>query len=64
MKYGRNLVRFGRTSDVPGRPAPLLGEQTREVLEGAGYTEAEVDRLYEMGVVRTRTPREELPEDA
>ena len=61
MKYGRNLVRFGRTPDVPGRPTPLLGEQTREVLEGAGYTEAEVDRLYEMGVVKTRTPSEERP---
>lgn len=32
-------------------PAPLLGEHTRELLEGMGYDDAEIDGFYDAGVV-------------
>ena len=35
---------------------PLLGEHTAEILAGAGYDEAEIERLAAAGVAR-------LPED-
>jgi crotonobetainyl-CoA:carnitine CoA-transferase CaiB-like acyl-CoA transferase len=41
-------------SDTPGetrRPAPLLGEHTQEVLEAAGYSRADIDRLASEGAV-------------
>ncbi len=41
-------------SKTPGRvtaPPPALGEHTREVLGGIGYTEADISRLKEAGVV-------------
>ena len=42
-------------TDTPGgsrRPAPLLGEHTREVLAGLGYSAAEIDALARDGAVR------------
>ena len=42
-------------TDTPGgskRPAPLLGEHTREVLSGLGYSAAEIDALARDGAVR------------
>ena len=42
-------------SDTPGkieRPAPLLGEHTREVLAELGYSGADVERLVAEGAVR------------
>jgi crotonobetainyl-CoA:carnitine CoA-transferase CaiB-like acyl-CoA transferase len=33
------------------KPAPWLGQHTAEILEGAGYTEADVARLFADGVV-------------
>jgi len=41
-------------SDTPARvdrPAPLLGEHTREVLQETGYSAAEIDALIAQGVV-------------
>jgi formyl-CoA transferase/CoA:oxalate CoA-transferase len=38
-------IRLSETPGAIGAPPPLLGEHTREVLAGAGYTEAEVDDL-------------------
>ncbi len=41
-------------SDTPGavtRAAPLLGQHTREVLAGLGYSEAQVERLAAEGAV-------------
>jgi alpha-methylacyl-CoA racemase len=44
--------KLSRTPGDPGRaPGPILGEHTREVLGGAGYTSAEVDALLESGAV-------------
>jgi crotonobetainyl-CoA:carnitine CoA-transferase CaiB-like acyl-CoA transferase len=41
-------------SDTPGkveRPAPLLGEHTREVLQGLGYSALEIERLERDGAI-------------
>jgi formyl-CoA transferase len=52
---------FARTSpmlefntDLPCRPAPALGQHSREILEGLlGYSQAEVDALKTNGIVGT-----------
>lgn len=33
-----------------GRPAPRLGEQSREILKAAGYPDEAIDRLFDSGV--------------
>ena len=52
-KISRNLIRFGDTSELSDRHTPVLGEQTREVLEEVGYSESEIDELYSKEVVKT-----------
>ena len=44
-------LHFSATPARVERPAPLLGEHTREVLREAGYSAAEVDALIAQGVV-------------
>ena len=44
-------IKFSATPGEVTRAAPLLGEHTREVLEGLGYAPAEIDRLREDGAV-------------
>ena len=44
--------RWSGTQPVAGRPAPALGEHTREVLAEAGFSEAELDALSRIGAVR------------
>ena len=56
MRVARHYVWFGNTEVVPGRPTPLLGEQTREVLQEVGFTEPAMAELYAKGVVKTETP--------
>ena len=36
--------------------APCYGEHNREVLKSFGYTDEEIDKLYEKGELRTWTP--------
>jgi crotonobetainyl-CoA:carnitine CoA-transferase CaiB-like acyl-CoA transferase len=44
--------KLSRTPADPARaPGPALGEHTREVLAGAGYTSVEIDALLEAGAV-------------
>jgi alpha-methylacyl-CoA racemase len=44
--------RFARTpAELPG-PAPEPGRHTREILTGAGLTEAEIEALYRTGAAR------------
>ena len=38
-------------ADAITRPAPLLGEHTREVLREHGYADAEIDAFVAAGVV-------------
>ncbi len=42
----------------PSKPAPRLGEQSREILGEAGYSDAEIDALFAAGV--SRAPAEAL----
>jgi crotonobetainyl-CoA:carnitine CoA-transferase CaiB-like acyl-CoA transferase len=42
-------VKLSRTPGAPAGPGPALGEHTREVLAGAGYTEEEIASLLESG---------------
>ena len=44
-------VHFSATPTRVVRPAPLLGEHTREVLQECGYDESEIDALIADGVV-------------
>jgi formyl-CoA transferase len=45
------LFTMSANEPVIGRPAPVLGEHNDEVLTEAGYTEAEIAKLRESGVV-------------
>jgi len=42
-------ARFPGFDDTPKRPAPKLGQHTREVLAQAGYDDGEIDRLIAEG---------------
>ena len=44
-------VHFSETPASVTRPAPMLGEHTREVLRGYDYADAEIDELVAQGVV-------------
>jgi len=46
------LVRLSDAAQRPSRPAPEMGEHTREILAELGFTSAEVDGLFSEGVVR------------
>lgn len=51
-KASGHPIRFGKTPVQPGKGAPSLGEHSGAVLQEAGYTADEVDRLKAAGVVR------------
>ncbi len=38
-------VKMSETPPVAGRPAPMLGQHTHEVLRGVGYSDAEIEQL-------------------
>ena len=40
----------------PQRPAPRQGEHTREILQDAGYSSAEIDDLVAAGAAGEATP--------
>ena len=44
-------IHFSATPTAVTRPAPLLGEHTRELLRGYGYDDAAIDALIADGVV-------------
>ena len=46
-------IHFSATPTRIDRPAPLLGEHTREVLRECGYADAEIDLLVADGIVAT-----------
>ena len=56
MRVPRHYVRFGRTEVLQGRPTPLLGEHTRELLQDVGFTEMAIADLHARGVVKTEAP--------
>jgi hypothetical protein len=54
-RVARHYIRFGHTEVLQGRPTPLLGEHTREVLQDVGFTDSAIAKLYAKGVVKTET---------
>jgi crotonobetainyl-CoA:carnitine CoA-transferase CaiB-like acyl-CoA transferase len=44
-------VKLSRTPAEPTKPGPALGEHTREVLTGLGYSEDDIAALTEAGAV-------------
>jgi len=44
-------VHFSATPTAVTRPAPMLGEHTREVLAQAGYSDADIEAFVAEGVV-------------
>jgi crotonobetainyl-CoA:carnitine CoA-transferase CaiB-like acyl-CoA transferase len=52
-RYWRHgpVVSFSLTPCEEGRPYVVLGEHTREVMEELGYSDAEISRLKEAGVI-------------
>jgi crotonobetainyl-CoA:carnitine CoA-transferase CaiB-like acyl-CoA transferase len=46
-------VHFSRTPTRIDRPAPLLGEHTRELLRDYGYSDTEIADFIAAGVVAT-----------
>jgi crotonobetainyl-CoA:carnitine CoA-transferase CaiB-like acyl-CoA transferase len=44
-------VHFSDTPASVERPAPLLGEHTREILRECGYDDAQIDDFVAAGVV-------------
>jgi crotonobetainyl-CoA:carnitine CoA-transferase CaiB-like acyl-CoA transferase len=56
MRAARHYVRFGNTMVVQGRPTPLLGEHTQEILRSVGFTGPAIADLYTKGVVKTEAP--------
>jgi crotonobetainyl-CoA:carnitine CoA-transferase CaiB-like acyl-CoA transferase len=46
------MVRLSEAKERPSRPAPEIGQHTREVLGELGYADGEVDELFSEGVVR------------
>jgi len=46
-------IKFSRSPAAITRPAPLLGEHSREILSEFGYSAASIDALIEQKIVRT-----------
>ncbi|MFH1123051.1 MAG: CoA transferase, partial [Pseudomonadota bacterium] len=53
-RVGRHYIRFGNTSVLKGRPSPVCGEHTREILQDIGFAESAIAELYTKRVVRTQ----------
>ena len=51
MRFYSNPIRFDNQLTEIRRGCPLLGEDTREILEGLGYSAEEINKLYEDKVV-------------
>jgi len=51
LRVARHPLDFAGIEQQPDRPAPLIGENSREVLTEAGLTEAEIDALVDAGVL-------------
>ena len=47
-------IKFSAPLGETGRPAPVLGEHTREILDEAGYAGEEIDVLFSSGAAQGR----------
>jgi crotonobetainyl-CoA:carnitine CoA-transferase CaiB-like acyl-CoA transferase len=52
-RVARHYIRFGHTEVLQGRPTPLLGEHTREVLRDVCFSDSVIAELHAKGVVKT-----------
>ena len=52
IKISGSPFKFSRTPCVVDTPAPRLGEHTREILTGIGYSEASINQLSQSGVIK------------
>jgi len=46
------MLRFSNAAERPGRPAPELGQHTREILAEFSYSSVEIEKLFETNVIR------------
>jgi len=51
-KTSGHPIRFLKTPAVPGKGAPVLGEDTASVLRQFGYRDEEIERLKAAGIVK------------
>lgn len=56
MQTAWNYIQFASTALTAGRPTPLLGEQTAEVLAESGLSQADIDQLFADGAALAETP--------
>lgn len=52
MRQCRPAPRFSRTRSEPGRPAPLIGEHTDEILAEIGFSPEKIAAMRQAGVAR------------
>jgi crotonobetainyl-CoA:carnitine CoA-transferase CaiB-like acyl-CoA transferase len=55
LRVAWRYIQFGHTRPTPGRPTPLLGQHTDDVLREIGYDAPAIAALHEDGVVKTET---------
>lgn len=53
MMVAGHYVQFGNTPVTPGKPTPLLGQHTQDMLREVGYTETAIADLYGKAVIKT-----------
>lgn len=56
LRVAWNYIGFSGSSPSDGKPTPLLGEHSREVLSEIGYSSQDIEHLHEVGVVKTELP--------
>lgn len=56
VKVVAPAVKMSATPATIDRPAPLVGEHTREILREFGYTDAEIDTHLQRGIAGEATP--------
>ena len=54
VKVLNTFPKFRRNPGAFWRPMPALGEDTRDVLKRAGYSDEDIDRLVESGTVKIK----------
>ncbi|MEX1194107.1 MAG: CoA transferase [Dehalococcoidia bacterium] len=57
LKMPRHPARLSETPVVEPAPPPVLGQHSHEIIQGLGYPEPEIERLFETGVLWTRERR-------
>jgi crotonobetainyl-CoA:carnitine CoA-transferase CaiB-like acyl-CoA transferase len=56
LRVAWHSIGLANTRDTLGRPTPLLGEHTAEVMREIGYDDAAIAGHYAAGVVLTEKP--------